>query len=859
MKKTVRRASMLLLALVMLFAGGTALADTGGDQTGRVHFVLVIDCTGSMDEADSEGMSVAAAELFVDMIPMENATISVLCFGKQWQDTYEFKGGKLDEMKPFLDTDGEYYSLLRSDNRYVMSLCELDSLSSVTDRSMLKSAIEDAEETVGSDSITVANTAMLAAIDLLKSVDAEPNNACIVLMSDGRVQVGRRDAMDAVTAINPYPSYVLELNYDQKNTDKSVAREQLADIAAKYDGDRGSNRYIEVKSAGDIIQAVSSVIGRFVDLQSVNPTKIELTDGDAEEYQFFVPEMASETNLVVTGQGFRSMEVIAPDGGVTKYENTNTIDPDNTFIRNGSKYAVLKIKRPAIGEWGVRIYGEPGTSLYIHAVSAKELSLVLRASGYEPESRDIWLKNDVIPFTAAFEYEGSIVTSETFYAEHPAQLYIKNLNTNQQIGPVESTATQNGYSWSVPLQEAGALEASVVLQFEGFRDGQKNSNILTYNVRNLELQLGDNAVLPVPGSMHVNEVTDPIDVSQIFINPDCDEVSYSVVCKNQDALSGDMQVNALEQGVIELTMPSKAGDYTATLSAKDANMQQPISVDFTVSVANTPIRELKRLNIDTIVIHQPKWLTGKTGELSYNLDEYYNDPDGLPLTYELQTDKDNPDIQVGLTGSLLTAGATDTGSEKARLIVTDSSGDTKELSLNFKCDTWLAVLLRDNLVWILIAAGIIGIIVFLASLRRVKGGWFVSISAPEYDLCTVRFSTVSSQRSLNKTEFSVKKMLVCAENMKGDEGQSLPDLGCMRGKPVMHGTLIVNHVRFTGVDYAHSHAEVSLRNKKDGYKKVRKLNKKQRNVVIRPGDELELNYSSGMEEAGELIVKLEME
>ena len=71
MKKTVRRASMLLLALVMLFAGGTALADTGGDQTGRVHFVLVIDCTGSMDEADSEGMSVAAAELFVDMIPME--------------------------------------------------------------------------------------------------------------------------------------------------------------------------------------------------------------------------------------------------------------------------------------------------------------------------------------------------------------------------------------------------------------------------------------------------------------------------------------------------------------------------------------------------------------------------------------------------------------------------------------------------------------------------------------------------------------------------------------------------------------------------------------------------------------------
>lgn len=617
MKKTVRRAIVILLALAMFAAGGTALADSGDGQTGRVHFVLVIDCTGSMDEADCEGMSVAAAELFVDMIPMDNATISVICFGKQWRDTYEFKSGKLDEMEPFLNADGEYYGLLRSDNRYVKSLCELESLSSVTERSMLKSAIEDAEETAGSDSITVANTAMLAAIDLLKSADAEPNNACIVLMSDGRVQVGRRDAMDAVTAINPYPSYVLELNYYQKNTEKSVAREQLTDIAAKYDGDRESNRYIEVKSAGDIIQAVSSVIGRFVDLQSVNPTRIEVTGGEAEEYRFFVPEMASETNLVVTGQGFRFMEVTAPNGSTTKYETTNTVDPDNTFIRNGKKYAVLKIKRPAIGEWGVKIYGEPGTDLYIHAVSAKELSLVLRASGYEPESRETWLKNDVIPFTAAFKYEGSIVTSETFYAEHPAQLYIKNLNTNQQIGPVESVATQNGYSWNVPLREAGALEVSAALPFEGFRDGQKVSNILTYNVRNLELEIGAGAALSVPESMRVHETTGPVDVSQVFVNPDCDEVSYSVVCKDQDGLSGDMAVTALEQGVIELTMPSKAGEYTATLSARDVNMQQPIGVDFSVSVVNTPIRELKRLNIDTIVIHQPKWmkwLSGKTGE-----------------------------------------------------------------------------------------------------------------------------------------------------------------------------------------------------------------------------------------------------
>ncbi|MEA5047176.1 MAG: hypothetical protein VB034_01075 [Eubacteriales bacterium] len=858
MKKTVQRIVLLLLSLVVLASGGPALADSG-DDPGRVHFVLVIDCTGSMNEADSEGMSVAAAELFVDMVPMDNATVSVICFGRQWRNIYDFKNGALEQMKPFLDSDGEYHELFRSDNRYVESLCELRSLTSVTERSVVKSAIEDAEAVAGGDSMTVANTAMLAAIDLLKSAGAEPNNACIVLMSDGRVQVARREAMDAVTAINPYPSYVLELNYDQKNAENSIAREQLSDVAAQYDGDRDSNRYIEVKSAGDIIQAVSSVIGRFVDLQSVNPTRIEMEGSEAEKYTFFVPEMASETNLVVTGQGFHAMEVTSPDGSTARYENTNTVDPDNTFIRNGDKYAVLKIKRPTIGEWGVKIYGDPGTQIYIHAVSAKELSLVLRASGYEPESRDTWLKNDVIPFTAAFEYEGGIVRSDAFYADNPAQLWIKNDNTNRQIGPILSTATENGYAWNVPLQEAGALEVSVTLPYEGFRDGQKESNVLSYTVTNLALKLGDTSALSLPASMRVHETTNPpLDVSQVFINPDCDEVSYSIACKDQDGLSGDMDVDVAEQGVIELTMPSKAGDYTATLSAKDVNMQQPVSVDFQVSVVNTPIQELKRLTLDPIVIHQPEWLTGKTGALNYDLDEYYTDPDGLPLTYSLRIGKDNPEIQVQLLGSRLVADATETGGERAVLTVTDSSGDTREISLNFRCETWLSVLLQRNMKWFIIGGAALAIAIFLASIRRVKGGWYVSIDAPGYDQCTERLRTLQSQHGLRKTKFSVRKLLTCVETMN-EEDQNVPDLSSVRANPVMHGTLIFNSVKITGLDYAHSRAEAKLRNKRDDYKAVRKLRRNQKSARLYPGDRLELVYRSETQEDGELTVLLEME
>ncbi len=855
MKRLLRQALLLLLALTLLLGSAPALAENDDDseQSSLVHFVLVIDCTGSMDKADSEGMSVAAAELFVDMLPMDNATISVICFGKQWKDTYEFKCGKLEEMQPFLAEGGEYSGLMRSDGRYIKALCEMDSLNNVTERSEMKFEIEEADEEVSTDSMTVANTAMLAAIDLLKSANAVPNNACIVLMSDGRVQVGRRDAMDAVTKMNPYPSYVLELNYDQINTSDSIARKQLTDIAAKYDGDRQSNRYIEVLSAGDVIQAVSSVIGRFIDLQAVNPTKIEVVNGESEEYEFFVPQMASETNIVVTGEGFQRMEVTQPepDGSTATYQYTSTVDPDNTFVRNENKYAVLKIKRPVFGTYKVKIYGESGTNIYIHAVSAKELNFVLRASGYEPDTKEYWLKNDEITFTAALEYEGNIQSAGDYYAKNSAQLYVKNLSTNQQLGPFEGVASENGYSWTIPLREAGTLDVSAYMASEDFRGGGKTSNLMSYFVKNLELTLGDGQMLPLAETMHVNETTEPIDVSTLFCNPDDDDVLYDVVCKDEQSLTGDMTVDVLEQGVIALTMPSREGVYQATLSAKDVNMQQSISVDFTIEVKNQPIKKLKDLNIDTIILSQPKFLGGKEPVTPYNITDYYEDPDGLPLNYELQTSKDNPDISIVRNGDVLTVSATKTGVEKTKLIMTDSSGDTEEVWLTVRCENWLTVLIKENIVWILIGIALIIIVLILAGLRRVKGGWYVNITSQDSNMPPVQFTTLSSQKSLRKTKITMKKMLNSAVNMalRDDSTINAPDLGYVRANPVMHGTLIAKRVKITGIDYAHSSAMVYL----DG----EEVSKKRTKLVMKPKTRLELQYRNGEEEV--LNVSIEME
>lgn len=65
MRKRLRQITLLLLTFLVFFGSGASLAEENEErvveQPDKVHFVLIVDCTGSMDKADAEGMSVAAA------------------------------------------------------------------------------------------------------------------------------------------------------------------------------------------------------------------------------------------------------------------------------------------------------------------------------------------------------------------------------------------------------------------------------------------------------------------------------------------------------------------------------------------------------------------------------------------------------------------------------------------------------------------------------------------------------------------------------------------------------------------------------------------------------------------------------
>ena len=83
-KTKVRQIVFVLLLMVMILAvGRTARADTKPDT---VDFLVVLDCTGTMANSDPKYLSTAAVQMFVDILPIENARIGVLGFGPNWDN-----------------------------------------------------------------------------------------------------------------------------------------------------------------------------------------------------------------------------------------------------------------------------------------------------------------------------------------------------------------------------------------------------------------------------------------------------------------------------------------------------------------------------------------------------------------------------------------------------------------------------------------------------------------------------------------------------------------------------------------------------------------------------------------------------
>lgn len=473
-----------ILAFVLLMIGVLEVK-AEGDTT--VDFVLVLDCSGSMNSSDAEMMSVEAAKLFVDLVPIENARIGIVGFGPNWGDTsyvYE-KNGKVRDLTVY---DGTH-------------AIQAYSLSSVeeSDKQDIKDIITNIMSSRQGESYTTVGYALQAAMDMLAQNNTPANQACIILMSDGRLTdtVPEEDLYDAdgvrqsysldgaltQAAESGWPVYCVELAFDA-NLENQINKwlvptgtYQMNRIAATTGGEK-----VTAESESQMIELFTGIFQRFIkgsdDSNSGDDRYVaEITDGYVTD-QINVDTMTAEMDIIIEGQELEagktlpdvvtSIEITSPDGSKDTY--TGTDSSESRFITFENGYILAKLVQPQMGEWKVTVYGTEGVSIQFTKIAMHELNLVLRT-----EQKDTIAQGDAVQFSANFYYNDNAMSVGTFYTDYSA--YLENVETHEKL--VEMTGEENRYSVKYAFKEVGVFQVRAVVESGVFRNDRKVSDTIT--------------------------------------------------------------------------------------------------------------------------------------------------------------------------------------------------------------------------------------------------------------------------------------------------------------------------------------------------------------------------------------------
>lgn len=729
-KKKIKFLLSIAVMLISLFTV-TGIAQAK-EKEKKVDFVLVMDCSKSMDATDPDNLSISAAKMFVDMLPVENTRIAVVGFGPDWDKPY------------VLDYDSETKTL----SKVAYELSEVTTEQKKDVKKAVEAIKAEGAKADGDQTYTQLGYALETANDILKKNGAQKSSAGIVLMSDGRLTelegIKKKDAYKsgnttlfksvensiAVASENEWPIYCLELNYDGLKAGdswmKNTAIQQMTRIAEGTGGKR-----IEVNSPVQIDEAFAEIFSRFYENENFDVSVLTLKDGKATK-EFSVPEMTAEASVIVSGTEtaqIDSVEVTDPKGVTQKYTKSERSDSRVITFEN-EKYIMIKLLQPAPGNWSVTAYGKDGVSIKVMSTSVQEMNLHLTT---QQSTEGTLKKGTTVEFNAAFVYNGISYSSEKFYQENPA--YLEIVETGDKF---EMTSGTDNYKGSVTFSDSGVYTVRAVVESGYFRNDRKESQSYTFSVDNLPTE--------TTGTMENQELglNDQVEVdcTKYFTNPDNDTLHYELIKEETSEITAEFS----ENGVMTLRTGGKAGDYEVLVTAMDGGMEEPVQQTFTVSIANQPAKTKGGDTIKCKVSYNgdsvPKWIlkmagVDNVGETEILCDEHFRDEDEIPLNYEIKelgtTDIIEVKDESKDTGKLIIKGK-NKGKVTFTLQASDASDPSVVLTKTVKVDSVdMKAYVWSQIKWKvlgILAVILVMIILILSAFlgRGIYGLWDVSIN-----------------------------------------------------------------------------------------------------------------------------------
>lgn len=326
------------VVLLLLLAGFT-LPAFSADEKKPLDTVLIMDSSGSMKATDPKELRKPAARLFITLLSKQDQ-LGVMSF---------------------------------SDNAYPITFL------TTLDTQVNKSRALQATDKISSKGVyTNIHAAIARGIDLLKDSDAKGHAPIIVLMSDGKMDVGdnarsaelRKKIMDELMPqIKQYKIKIYSIAFTEQSD-----QELLQQIADASDG-----RYALAATDNALHKAFTKIFE-----QSKEPNMLPLT-----ENQFVVDASVREITILANKQTDQS-KIFLESPSKVRYNAKSAGDSMQWFESTG--FDMITINNPEIGNWKI-LFSDNDNKAYIVAdVELRSRFAFNSMSGAQTLAITTWLK-----------------------------------------------------------------------------------------------------------------------------------------------------------------------------------------------------------------------------------------------------------------------------------------------------------------------------------------------------------------------------------------------------------------------------------------------------------------------------------
>ncbi|WP_442951526.1 vWA domain-containing protein [Paenibacillus sp. GYB004] len=404
------------ILIVLLILGTSPAAVYAADADQKMDAVLAMDASTSMNDSDRNKVANEAMKLFVDMASISGDKIGVLSYTDQI----------MREKAPL-------------------------TINSAKDKEELKSFIDQLSRGPYTDiAVGVAE-----AVKVLERGKEPGRHPLIVLLSDGNNSLNKgrtqqQSDQELQAAVKKAKDLGIPIYTIGLNADGQLNKDVLEGISKETGG-----KSFVTSTADMLPQILSEIFANHLKLKVVPLTGFT-ANGDYQDVIVTIPNAnVMEANISIMSGKPVEVKLFDPSGQERK------VPSDGVVYSKSAAYSLVKLLKPAQGDWKLQIKGVSQDKININLVYNYDLELV--ANGLPQTAK----KGDSIQVNALLQSNGQPVADAELYKNLKSVLQLTDLDT-KQTKEVPLTNSGKDFTGSFTIADAHNYEAKVRVEDSSF-------------------------------------------------------------------------------------------------------------------------------------------------------------------------------------------------------------------------------------------------------------------------------------------------------------------------------------------------------------------------------------------------------